>query len=68
MDKLLQILVCGLAAVSFSVVAADKKSEADAKAGATADMKKTDKKKGKAASGGTKADTKASTDAKDKKQ
>src|SRR5262245_53750735 len=54
MNKLLQVLVCGLAAVSFSAIAAD---EADTKAKAGASVKADKKKQG--AVGGTKADAKA---------
>jgi hypothetical protein len=53
MKKLLQALVCGLAAVSFSAIAADdkKSTELDTKAGAgaSADVKADKKVKGKAA-------------------
>lgn len=61
MKKLLQALVCGIAAVSFSAIAADEKKSTDAKAGASADVKADKKVKGKAAAGGT-AGTKAEND------
>ena len=57
MHKLLQVLVCGLAAMAFSAVAADEKKNGDA------DTKVQAKAKAKAGAGGTKADAKTETKA-----
>lgn len=56
MNKLLHAIIAGLAAASFSAIAADDKASADKPAKAKVE------KKGSAATGGSKAETK--TDAK----